>query len=151
MWRGVQHSHMADHVLLPMDGSEQARRALEHVLAEHPDARVTVLHVIDPARATYSAKAGIPPSSEEWFDDEEASAERLFEEIRGRAAEAGVSVETVTEVGQPSRIIVEYVEEHDVDHIVIGSHGRTGLSRVVLGSVAERVVRRSSVPVTVVR
>lgn len=142
---------MADHVLLPMDGSEQARRALEHVLGEHPEARVTVLHVIDPARATYGAKAGIPPSSEEWFDDEEASAERLFEEIRGRAVEAGVGVETVTEVGQPSRIIVEYAEEHDVDHIVIGSHGRRGLSRVLLGSVAERVVRRSSVPITVVR
>ena len=47
--------------------------------------------------------------------------------------------------------IVEYVETHDVDHVVIGSHGRKGLSRVLLGSVAELVVRRSPVPVTVVR
>jgi nucleotide-binding universal stress UspA family protein len=142
---------MAEHVLLPMDGSDQARDALEHVLEEHPDARITVLHVIDPARATYGAQAGIPPSSEDWFEAEEASAEALFEEVRERAREAGVEVETATEVGQPSRAIVEYVETHDIDHVVIGSHGRKGLSRVLLGSVAELVVRRSPVPVTVVR
>ena len=142
---------MAEHVLLPMDGSDQAQHALEHVFEEHPEARVTVLHVIDPARATYGAQAGIPPSSEEWFDGEEARAERLFEEIREQAEEAGTDVTTVTEVGQPSRVIVEYAEEHDVDHLVIGSHGRKGLSRVLLGSVAELVVRRSPVPVTVVR
>lgn len=57
----------------------------------------------------------------------------------------------VTEFGRPARTIVEYVEDHDVDHVVVGSHGRSGLSRTLLGSVAERVVRRSSVPVTVVR
>jgi len=142
---------MAEHVLLPMDGSEQAQDALEHVLSEHADARVTVLHVIDPARATYGAQAGIPPSSEEWFESEGARAERLFEEVRERAEEAGVEVETTTEVGQPSRTIVEYAAEHDVDHVVIGSHGRKGLTRVLLGSVAELVVRRSPVPVTVVR
>jgi len=60
-------------------------------------------------------------------------------------------VETATEVGQPSRTIVAYAQEHDLDHVVIGSYGRKGLSRVLLGSVAELVVRRSPVPVTVVR
>jgi len=46
---------------------------------------------------------------------------------------------------------VEYAEESDVDHIVIGSHGRSGVSRILLGSVAESVVRRADMPVTVVR
>jgi nucleotide-binding universal stress UspA family protein len=142
---------MAEHVLLPMDGSEQSRDALEHVLEEHADARITVLHVIDPARASYGAQVGLPPSSEEWFEAEEARAEELFEEVRERAREAGVEVETTTAVGQPSRTIVEYADEHDVDHVVVGSHGRKGLTRVLLGSVAELVVRRSPVPVTVVR
>lgn len=134
-----------------MDGSDQSQHALEHVLSEHADARITVLHVIDPARATYGAQAGIPPSSEEWFEAEEARAEKLFENVREQAREAGVEVTTTTQVGQPSRTIVEYAEDHDVDHVVIGSHGRRGLSRVLLGSVAELVVRRSPVPVTVVR
>jgi nucleotide-binding universal stress UspA family protein len=142
---------MAERVLVPMDGSDQATDALEHALSEHADARITVLHVVDPARATCGAQAGIPPSSEEWFEAEEARAEELFDEAREPAAEAAVEVETATEVGQPSRTIVAYAQEHDLDHVVIGSHGRKGLSRVLLGSVAELVVRRSPVPVTVVR
>ena len=68
-----------------------------------------------------------------------------------RAAERGVDLQTAIETGRPSRMIVSYAEENDIDHIVIGSHGRTGASRILLGSVAESVTRRSSVPVTIVR
>ncbi len=67
-------------------------------------------------------------------------------------AESGVeSVERVIEVGRPTKVIVEYADEHDINQIVMGSHGRSGMSRILLGSVAEIVVRRASVPVTVVR
>jgi len=54
-------------------------------------------------------------------------------------------------VGRPTKVIVEYADDHDIDQIVMGSHGRSGMSRILLGSVAEIVVRRASVPVTVVR
>jgi nucleotide-binding universal stress UspA family protein len=54
-------------------------------------------------------------------------------------------------VGRPAREIVDYADENDIDHVVMGSHGRSGVSRIVLGSVAENVVRKSSVPVTVAR
>ncbi|WP_412781655.1 universal stress protein, partial [Aeromonas diversa] len=64
---------------------------------------------------------------------------------------AGRAVRTVIEHGDPSRMIISYTETHDVDRIVLGSHGRSGLSRVLLGSVAETVARRSPVPVTIVR
>ena len=60
-------------------------------------------------------------------------------------------VETAIEVGRPAATIVEEARERDVDHIVVGSHGRTGASRILLGSVAETVARRSPVPVTIVR
>ncbi|MFB6177175.1 MAG: universal stress protein, partial [Halobaculum sp.] len=60
-------------------------------------------------------------------------------------------VETDTAVGRPASAIVEYAETNEVDHLVLGSHGRTGVSRLLLGSNAEKVVRRSPVPVTVVR
>jgi nucleotide-binding universal stress UspA family protein len=52
---------------------------------------------------------------------------------------------------RPARAIVDYAEEHDVAHTVVGSHGRTGVTRVLLGSVAENVMRRAPCPVTVVR
>jgi nucleotide-binding universal stress UspA family protein len=146
---------MSRHLLVPLDGSDPSWDALDHVVETEPDATVTLLHVIDPARATYGASVGIPTSSEEWFKAEEAAAEELFETARERVAGTDIELREETAVGQPSRVIVEYPEDVEdtpaVDAIVIGSHGRSGVARVLLGSVAEVVVRRSPVPVTVVR
>jgi nucleotide-binding universal stress UspA family protein len=141
------------HVLVPIDGSEQSDHAIDHVLEEFEGARVTLLHVINPARAGYGAQAGIPTSSEEWLEEAEAEAEELFAAARERARTHDIDIETATEIGNPSRAVVEYTEDEalGIDHVVMGSHGRSGLSRVLLGSVAENVVRRSTVPVTVVR
>ena len=141
---------MSKHVLVPLDGSEQASEALDFACEEYPAATVTLMHVINPSRAGYGAQAGIPSFSEEWYEEAEEGAEELFAEARARTP-PDVTVETATEVGQPSHAIVEFAEETDVDQIVMGSHGRQGVSRLLLGSVAETVVRRSPVPVTVVR
>jgi nucleotide-binding universal stress UspA family protein len=141
------------HVLVPIDRSDQSTEALEHALSEFEGATLTLLHVINPARAGYGAQAGIPTASEEWLKEAEAAADQLFAGAEERAHGHDVDLETATEVGNPSRLIVEYTEDEDrdIDHVVMGSHGRSGLSRVLLGSVAETVVRRSTVPVTVVR
>lgn len=66
-------------------------------------------------------------------------------------AEAGLTVVTEIGEGNPHEEILEYVSEHDIDMIIVGTHGRTGFDRAVMGSVAERVVRRSPVPVLTVR
>jgi len=142
---------MAKHILVPLDGSPQSWDAFEFAIDEFPDAAVTALHVIDPIEGGYSVRTGIPRSSEEWYEEARDDAEALFEEARERAAEADVTVDSVVEVGRPSRVIVEHADAEDFDQIVVGSHGRSGVSRILLGSVAETVVRRSSVPVTVVR
>ncbi|MFB6353757.1 MAG: universal stress protein [Halobacteriales archaeon] len=142
---------MTEHVLVPHDGSPQADDALDHALAEYPGATITVLHVIDPTDAGYSAGAMLPDFSEAWYEQAKASAADLFARVRERAADHAGELETVRELGRPARIIVEYADEHDVDHVVIGSHGRTGVSRILLGSVAETVARRSPAPVTVIR
>lgn len=141
------------HVLVPYDESDGSERALEHTLEQYPDATVTLLHVVDLVDAGYASPVDgtVPGFWEDWFENEKASSERLLEEGRERATEAGVDVRTETVVGRPTRAINEYVAEHDVDHVVMGSHGRSGVTRVLLGSVAEGVVRRAPVPVTVVR
>jgi nucleotide-binding universal stress UspA family protein len=66
------------------------------------------------------------------------------------AAEYDVELETVTRNGRPAETILDYVDETAVDQIVLGSHGRKGVERFFLGSVAERVARNADVPVTVV-
>jgi nucleotide-binding universal stress UspA family protein len=66
------------------------------------------------------------------------------------AAEHGVELATVTEVGRPGKKILAYADDNDVDQIVIGSHGRSGLDQALLGSVAETVTRRAQIPVAVI-
>lgn len=143
---------MVERVLVPVDGSEQGLEAAEFVAEEFPQATMVLVHVIDPARETSYPSATLPSFSEEWYEREKGRAEELFEGIEERVDE-GVTVERVTEVGKPTDVIVDFAgdEDNDIDHVVMGSHGRKGVSRLLLGSVAETVVRRSSVPVTVVR
>ncbi|MFW5938220.1 MAG: universal stress protein [Halanaeroarchaeum sp.] len=136
-------------ILVPLDGSEQSWTAFEYALEEFPSATVVLLHVIDPVEAGYSTTATVPGYTEQWYEQSQDRADQLFEEAAERADDT--DLERETEVGRPSRIIVEYTAENDVDQIVMGSHGRSGVTRILLGSVAETVVRRSPVPVTIVR
>ena len=144
---------MAKRILVPVDGSEQAHEACDFVVREFPGAEMVLLHVVNPAEGGYSAQASIPSFSEEWYDRQCDQAESLFEDIRAGLAEtdADLDVSTTIEVGKPVAVIVKYAEDEDIDQVVMGSHGREGVTRVLLGSVAETVVRRSPVPVTVVR
>ena len=141
---------MAKRILVPMDGSAQSDDALAFALTEHPDAEITILTVIDPVEGGYTP-VSTPGSSEEWYRAAKEDAEALFEEARELAGEHGGTLDGDVETGRPANAIVEYAEEHGVDQIVMGSHGREGVSRILLGSVAETVVRGSPVPVTVVR
>lgn len=140
---------MTAHVLVPMDGSAMSERALEHAFQMFPDASVTVLHVIDYVEESYSARALVGP--EELRERAEQRAEELFADATRIADDYDAEIETETQIGDPAREIVAYADEHDVDEVVVGSHGRSLLSRVLLGSVAEHVTRRAPVPVTVVR
>jgi len=138
---------MTKRVLVPIDGSPQSEAALSFAVSEWPDAEITLLNVIDPVEAGYSASV-VPSGSEEWYRKARERAAEMFDRAR---SEYDRSFSTQTEVGRPSRTIVDVADQSDVDHVVVGSHGREGVQRILLGSVAEHVVRRSPVPVTVVR
>jgi len=145
---------MPRHILVPIDGSEPAWNALDHAAEQYAGERITVLHVVDPVEDVYLGLEGGYYDAE--VGDRAAEhGEELCEEARERFGESGdldaTDFRTAVEAGNPARTIVDYAEEHGVDHIVMGSHGRTGVARVLLGSVAETVVRRAPIPVTVVR
>jgi nucleotide-binding universal stress UspA family protein len=143
--------------LVAVDGSPLSERAIEYVLTEHDPEALTLLHVIDPTDPGYGAeKTDVRRQpvrgSEAWFEWAESESEELLAEAREAAPAAeGVELTTETEAGDPARLIVDRTKASDVDHVVMGSHGRSGLDRLLLGSVAEAVVRRSPVTVTVVR
>ena len=131
---------MTQQLLVPMDDSALARAALEHALTAFGEVAVTVVHVVDDLEVAYGGGApGVADGEPDFFAD-----------VRSIADEHGVVVETDTIEGAPADAIVEYVRTEPVDAIVMGSEGRSGVSRVLLGSVAEAVARQSPVPVTIV-
>lgn len=143
---------MATRVLIPYDGSKQADRAIDHAIDHFPEATLVALNVINPAESVYIGEEdGMPPFPDDWFETANQQAEFTLEQATEAIEEAGGQAQTAVEVGRPVHVIVDYVEDNDIDHVVMGSHGRSGVTRILLGSVAEGVIRRSPVPVTVVR
>lgn len=142
---------MVEHVLVPVDDADPSIDALDFAVENYPDASITALHVVDPAQFSAAVSIEGAATYADVLESHEGKAAELLAEMSDRAAERGVRIETDYVVGKAARSIVGYVDEHDVDHVVIGSHGRSGATRVLLGSVAESVTRRSQVPVTVVR
>jgi len=139
---------MYERILIPTDGSDAVDPAVERAidLAETYGAQLHALNVVNVA--SLSAEVHTPAVIESFEEQGEAAVGAVAE----RAADAGVG-DVTTEVvhGTPHRSILEYADENDVDLIVMGTHGRSGLDRYLLGSVTEKVVRSADVPVLTVR
>lgn len=136
-------------VLVGVDGSDCARAALDVgvAVADQADAALHLLSVVD------VAAIGPDVRTESLQDALEADAQRVVDDAAARAAGAGVdpAAESVVFGSSVQGSIRTYVEDNDVDLLVVGTHGRTGFDRYVLGSVAEFLVRTSPVPVLTVR
>lgn len=136
-----------ERMLVPTDGSENAALAVDlgTELARDVGGTLHVLSVVE--------EGGIGMDIRSAFRDELTDTARTtVEEIASDARDAGVAdVIAAHEVGPVWRTIVNYVEEEDIDLVVMGTHGRSGLDRVLLGSVTERVVRATPVPVLTTR
>ena len=165
---------MYDNILYPTDGSAGSEAAAAHVreLASAFDATVHVLHVVDTPEGGlgtsgavtddenqglsgqspeggYIGGHGDPPDT----DDIEPRLAEYVTELTERSSESfdGIDLLTAVRHGDPHTAILEYAEENGVDLVVMGTHGRTGVERYLLGSVAEKVVRMADAPVVTVR
>ncbi|MFC7058016.1 universal stress protein [Halovenus salina] len=136
---------MTTRVLVPYDTSEQASYALEHALGEFDDAEIVLEHVIEPF-TNYTGAGGYDTTR---YKQELENAEEMLETVCDRYDDD--RIETLVHYGRPVHKVLQTIDEEDIDTVVIGSHGRDGATRLLLGSVAETVARRSPVPVTVVR
>lgn len=132
------------HGLVAIDDSDPAENAVSFVRERFSGDRITLLHVVP---------TGMPATDTRVFQEaaERDKMESMLTEYESMFDHQQIDVETVTIEGTPDREIVDYAVNNDIDQIFIGSHGRRGLDRLLLGSVAEKVVRRSPLPVTVVR
>ncbi len=139
---------MIDRVMVPMNDSKMAQRALEYALEAFEDAEITVLHVVGESTPMMGDIAGLALE-----DDFQAAAEEradeVFEIARGIANEHGRELDTIVATGHPARTIIKRSEGFDT--VVVGSHSGSIADRLFVGNVAEAVFRRAPVPVVVVR
>lgn len=139
---------MYGRILIPTDGSQEIDAVAEHAvgLAEGFDAELHVLSVVDE-----TAYASIPQDARDQIRDGlEADGSDATKSVAERAVERGIDVTRELRWGNPPAAILVYGEENDIDLVVMGTHGRTGYERYLLGSVAEKVVRASRRPVMTV-
>lgn len=141
---------MYQKILAPLDGSEIAECTLRHLKTIGTGCNVpeiVLLMVVEPVRQAY----GI---GEHMVRDARQKAEDAAKDYLSRMAkdleEDGARIETVVVSGQPEEAILDYVEKNQVDLVIMSTHGRSGVSRWLLGSVAQRVANHSPVPVLMV-
>lgn len=140
-----------NHILVPTDFSDTARDALRIArdMAAATQAQLTVAHVVpDVWQQAWVAEAGIEVAGVQkaWLDGANSRLKALADEEKLR----GVNVSLVALIGTPHTAIVEYAGSHNVDLMVVGTHGHGPIRRFVLGSVAERLIRAAHCPVLAV-
>ncbi|MBS2018864.1 MAG: universal stress protein [Deltaproteobacteria bacterium] len=137
---------MFRHILVPTDFGDASARARDIALelARRFDARVTLLHVWTVPNAAYAEGLSWPT------EDLEAAAQRALDAELATAAKIRPGTQAKLRVGLAWERILESAKEIGADLIVMGTHGRRGISRLVIGSVAEKLVRLSPVPVLTV-
>lgn len=140
---------MYDDILVPTDGSDGAAAALEYAfnLAQKYDATVHALYVVDDNQGD-SGLMGL--ENKDPLASLREEGETAVKEIEQQAHDTNVTVVTAVRQNFPHEGIRSYADEFDIDLIVMSSHGRSGVSRVLFGSVTERVLRLTNRPVLVV-
>ena len=144
---------MFKHILVPVDGSETAKLAVDKAigLAKAFDSRVTVIYVIDPYPFT-GVGTDFAYGHAEYLSAATAEANTAIHAARSAMEQAAVKVDSsVVESHAPWRGVVQTAKAVQADLIVIGSHGRSGLEKLVLGSVTQAVLAHTHLPVLVVR
>ncbi|ELY49035.1 universal stress protein [Natronorubrum bangense] len=141
---------MYETILIPTDGSTPARKAVDHGigLANAFDATVHALYVIETKAHYVFTAAGHDPGE---MDEYRTYGEELVERVVDKAVENGLDGEGAVRTGSVAQEIVSYADDKDIDGIVMGAQGRSGIDDYLVGSTTEKVVRTANMPVTTIR
>ncbi|NTV91827.1 MAG: universal stress protein [Chlorobiaceae bacterium] len=136
-------------ILCPVDFSDASSKAVRYAqeFAAGMGAAISLLNVVEPRPMAIDISLEYVPLEE----DLAKAAEGDLEILRQELMKAGVVVNCSVEIGNPSDVILEQADHLDVNLIIMGSHGKKGLSRLIMGSVAETVVRKANCPVLIVK
>lgn len=141
---------MYKNILVPTDGSEGTMTALEHglELAELSGATIHAVYAIDETESSGQIIGTDAGGAIEQFREK---GEEAVDKIAEKATAVGIEAHTEVMEGSPPEVILDYAEENDIDLIIMSTHGRSGVSRFLLGSVTEGVLRATDTPVLTIR
>jgi len=142
-----------DSILITTDGSKGAEAAAKHAIdiAEQYDAELHILYVVDIGVDTSLSSVSDLMSQLESSGKLEEIGKKAVEATKNKVKDKEIDSKVAIERGVPHKEINSYANDNDIDMVVMGTHGRTGLDRMLLGSVAEKIVRSSDIPVLTVR
>ena len=145
---------MYDRILVPVDGSPTSDRGLAEAikLAKLTGARLLLLHAVDLAGVSVTPEAGVAMAG--LYEAIHQGGEAILARAKQTASSAGITADTVlgdTLAARLCDLVVQHAEKWHADLVVIGTHGRRGVGRLLLGSDAEQIVRTAPVPVLLVR
>ncbi len=143
-------------ILVPHDFSSSANHAaaIARDEAKLHGAKIVLLHVIDLPYQIQPDTAIVPEAGKAPISVKDyavSTAQAHLDDLKDRLGKDGVTATGFIRVGHPVDEILRFIDDNDIDLVAMGTHGRTGLSHLLLGSVAERVVRSSKVPVLTIR
>ncbi|MFQ3318159.1 MAG: nucleotide-binding universal stress UspA family protein [Natronomonas sp.] len=147
---------MYDKILVPTDGSDTAEQAVEHALdlADKYGAELHALYVVDIDSMSLALGAEqldrIEQGQFDQMEEVKAKADAATGYVAEHGRDRGIEVVEHISSGRPHEMVATYAENNDIDLVVMGSHGRSGIKRALLGSVTERTLRETRVPVLVV-
>jgi nucleotide-binding universal stress UspA family protein len=151
---------MFSKILVCLDGSKLAEQILPYATeqAKRFNSKIVLLQVFSISNTIAAVSAGstaAPVASEELIRDEvqrqESEALKYLEGVAAKLREAGLDVTAVARQGIPGEIIVDYAHQENIDLITLATHDHSGLGRIVLGSVADNVLRQSGLPILLIK
>jgi nucleotide-binding universal stress UspA family protein len=140
-------------ILVPLDGSELSEHALECLMevttSPNNGVHVTLLEVVEPPTTLYAGGPSAISAAQEIQKQTETDAAAYLSKLASRLKRKRLSVETAVIAGSPADVILDYANQNRVDLIIMSTHGRSGISRWLFGSVAEKVTRHAAIPVLI--
>ena len=150
---------MYKHIMVPLDGSELAECVTSHVKSiarGRPETIVSLVRAVDPAMLPTSdptsAEFGLTKSDRKQLVQQRTkAADQYLQDLNARLNWRWENINTTVIVGEPAQSLAAYANDNNIDLIVIASHGRSGIRRLIIGSIADRIIRSSCAAVLLVR
>jgi len=140
--------------MVPLDGSQIAECVIPHIeaIAQKAATRVELVTVVEPLDIPTRGQIAISDDEIKKIDDEgKNEATKYLERVSSRLNRAGVHADTVILSGKPAESLISYAVSNGVDLVIMATHGRSGISKIIWGSVAEKILRATEIPVLLVK